>query len=136
MISQLLLIVLIVVIILYLLKDYGNPERDNFQYLNTYFQAEPSMRMEHQDVCEKNMLAHCNLSDGTPGKCVRNGMCAGSFLLDPALYAGLLPAKIPLPYSERDCPTFCENRRLTDGPSFNRGECLESCRARYYPDDY
>jgi hypothetical protein len=91
--------------------------------------------MQHQDLCEKNLYAHCNLSDGTPGICVRNGLCAASFLQDPSTYASLLPAKIPLPFSEQDCPLYCQNKELL-GNSANHEECLAQCRARYYPDDY
>lgn len=131
---ELVLLVVVVVALLWLLRK--SCSRDNYQYLDTYFRPEPSVRMEYQDVCEKNPLGHCNLSDGSPGHCVRNGMCARSFLLDPSLYYDGLPARIPLPYSERDCAVYCENQRLFLGDNYDHQECMDCCRSKYYPDDY
>lgn len=130
---DILIIVFIVGVLWYILVSCSTS--DKFSYLKGFYRTHPSVRMEYQDVCEKNMIGHCNLSDGTPGICVRNGICAASFLQDPSSYACSLPAKIPLPYSERDCPLYCENQELL-GSQLSREECLADCRSRYYPDDY
>lgn len=125
-----LIIISIMILIIYLL--WPKNERSNYQYMGSLYS--PTMggsRTEFNEECLNNENDHCMMTDGTPGKCMLNGICEVSLLLDPRPQAEDFP--IPhctRPYSAQACDRFCNCLQLqgSDSPS-----CTKECKSWFHP---